>query len=77
MRSKEEDFLLELTALTQKYKLAIAGCGCCGSPSLDELKDVSPEDGYIHGHSMMDVRWVAKSDKYDWEKYSQFIIKGD
>lgn len=27
-------FLQELTALTRKHKIAIGGCGCCGSPFL-------------------------------------------
>lgn len=44
-------FLEELTELTKKYRVAIAGCGCCGSPyltSVDEVHEgcvyeVSPE----------------------------------
>ena len=33
-----ESFLLELTALTEKYKIEIWGCGCCGSPALRPLE---------------------------------------
>ncbi|MFU0240394.1 hypothetical protein ACKI1J_32235 [Streptomyces scabiei] len=28
-------FLQDLSALTEKYGLVIAGCGCCGSPWLN------------------------------------------
>lgn len=31
---KIDDFLNELSALTQKYGIEIGGCGCCGSPWL-------------------------------------------
>ena len=31
-------FLQELTELTRKHKVAIAGCGCCGSPFLDSTE---------------------------------------
>ena len=30
-------FLADLTALTQKHGIEIAGCGCCGSPYLWEI----------------------------------------
>lgn len=32
-------FLKELTDLCDKYDIYIKGCGCCGSPWLDDLKD--------------------------------------
>lgn len=32
-----EAFLVELTALSIKHKIEIAGCGCCGSPALLRL----------------------------------------
>lgn len=34
MNSKLAQFLEELTALTNKYGIEIAGCGCCSSPYL-------------------------------------------
>jgi len=30
-------FLTELAKLTGKYKFSIAGCGCCGSPYINDL----------------------------------------
>jgi len=30
-------FLNELTELTKKYGIEICGCGCCGSPFLDDF----------------------------------------
>lgn len=31
-------FLADLTALTHRYGIQIGGCGCCGSPFLNETK---------------------------------------
>jgi hypothetical protein len=33
-----ENFLKELSELTNKYGFEIAGCGCCGSPWVSDLK---------------------------------------
>ena len=44
MNDRVENFLKELAELTKKYDIAIGGCGCCGSPYLDDLKtnDIKP-----------------------------------
>lgn len=34
-----ENFLKELDELTKKYNIAIGGCGCCGSPWVDDFRD--------------------------------------
>ena len=47
MNEKVKDFLTELSALTQKYGIAIGGCGCCGSPWLyytDESLNLNADD---------------------------------
>lgn len=36
MSDRTTEFLKELTELTNKYRIEIAGCGCCGSPWLDD-----------------------------------------
>lgn len=33
-----DEFLKELSELTKKYELEIGGCGCCGSPWINDLK---------------------------------------
>ena len=33
-----ELFLKELAELTKKYGLVIGGCGCCGSPWIEDLE---------------------------------------
>ncbi len=38
-KEREKEFLKELTDLTLKYKICISGCGCCGSPALDDISD--------------------------------------
>lgn len=37
MQPKLKEFLDELSKLTQKYEMAIAGCGCCGSPYIYDI----------------------------------------
>ena len=53
MTSKErlDKFLEELSELSNKYRFAIAGCGCCGSPWVYEIDgDLSVDElGFING----------------------------
>lgn len=37
----EEEFLLEYEKLCQKYKMGLKGCGCCGSPFLNDICDIN------------------------------------
>ena len=41
-----DEFLKELTALTMKHGLKIGGCGCCGSPWIQELQDGDRQMAY-------------------------------
>lgn len=74
MIKNEEEFLIGLEKLTRVTGIAIAGCGCCGSPSLVELEKNSlhKEAGYCNASNVM---WVSKNDEYDWGEYSNNIIK--
>jgi hypothetical protein len=68
------EFLLELRELTRKYGISIGGCGCCGSPWLDEDADISDKRaGYSQASGCL--AWVAPSDDYDWRNYSFGIIR--
>ena len=46
--SKEEQFLREYEYLCQKYKMGLQGCGCCGSPFLNnnDKNDVIEDINY-------------------------------
>ena len=37
-KARIEVFLHELTGLCKKYDIYIKGCGCCGSPWLEDFK---------------------------------------
>lgn len=37
--SRQELFLKGLAELTKKYGLVIRGCGCCGSPWIEDLQE--------------------------------------
>lgn len=41
MSGDEIEFLKEYELLCQKYKMGLQGCGCCGSPYLNDLTDIN------------------------------------
>jgi hypothetical protein len=51
---KVKEFLSELSALTQKFGIAIHGCGCCGSPIVYGLKD-SPSLPHGFGYKELKI----------------------
>lgn len=64
LTDKERQFILELACLTRKHRIAIGGCGCCGSPFLDTLDIApSPDDGYM-SHSNAELQWVSANDPF-------------
>lgn len=62
MKTKTEvqEFLKELTELSDKHGLVIHGCGCCGSPRIDEKEK---DGGY--GAAMYDD--VEGADYLTWK----------
>ncbi len=69
----ERAFLRELSALSRKYRIAIEGCGCWGSPFLTAITDDAPPAGY--GMADGAIRWISPTDKYDWERYQSTIVR--
>jgi hypothetical protein len=66
MENEIECFLRELSELTEKHGIVICGCGCCGSPYLEERK-------------MVQEMTVAENLKFDEKKkkYScKVLLKG-
>lgn len=68
------EFLKELEALSKKYGTKICGCGCCGSPSLEDMQgeEYAEEAGYVYKDHL---QYISKQDEYDWKKYSGNIVK--
>lgn len=59
-----DKFVSELAKLTRKYKVAIGGCGCCGSPYLEPLKKVEPGATYGYFGEYDNLHWtVPKRDE--------------
>lgn len=51
------EYLNELSALANKYKYRITGCGCCGSPG---FIDTEPGE-YVHNAgSLLELDWYDK-----------------
>jgi len=77
MTNNERAFIVELEQLSRKYNVYITGCGCCGSPSVDESSDpmAGLEAGYIYeGH----LEWV-EPEQFGWDHadymYKDKVIK--
>lgn len=75
LEPKLEAFVKEYIALCRKHGLALCGCGCCGSPSLQQI---SEEHFFSRGQGFDclrfdDARWKENAIKdgavvYDAEK---------
>ena len=61
-----EEFLKELSELTQKHGFSIDGCGCCHSPWINDFKNEFDAD---------DLYYDNEKQKYKAE-YSHPIEKG-
>jgi len=55
-------FLEELSALSVRHKLVIAGCGCCGSPFVIPM-DETEVAGYAYTGGSGDYK-----DQLEWKK---------
>lgn len=65
---KFEVFLKELTALSIKYGIVIEGCGCCGSPYLEFLREDQTEHEYSVKEGGLDLalRSKASNEEMNW-----------
>lgn len=80
MKTKEErekEFMIGLTKLTRETGIIISGCGCCGSPVLDEADDAAlndPDAGYGYGYAS-EVTWISHFDDYHWKNFNNSIVR--
>ena len=62
--NKQSEFLKDLAALSRKHGITITGCGCCGSPALEDLTDLErhPAGGYVYTDYL---QWACPS-SFGW-----------
>jgi len=58
---REKQFILGLEKLSRETKLKIFGCGCCGSPCLEDLEEseLTENAGYSYGYNG-ELSWIIK-----------------
>lgn len=58
---KKRRFLTDLTAVSRQHGIVIGGCGCCGSPWVDDMDEryITGAYGYSSGGELM---WLCASD---------------
>ena len=62
--NKETKFLKEYEKLCQKYKLGLYGCGCCGSPFLNDIE-------YINYDEVKNKILIGELTIKEWEKLNE------
>jgi hypothetical protein len=69
MTDKQRAFLTELRELTLKHGLLISGCGCCGSPYLEEVQEARDNFGsYTCDERGENVEWLSPSNRSEYEQ---------
>ena len=64
-----EEFLKELSELTEKHGFSIGGCGCCGSPWINDFKDEFNADNlyYDNEKQKYEAKYTHSIEKYGEE----------
>ena len=78
IEEKKKLFLIGLEKLTREYGLYVYGCGCCGSPTLEECKPEELDDraGYALAEfaGQGEIVWLYPEQEY-WEIDKKNIVK--
>jgi hypothetical protein len=64
-----ELFLKDLSELTKKYGLVIRGCGCCGSPWIENLQEDVIEQKILVGDVLVENLYY-NIEKQEYEQRS-------
>lgn len=73
---EELEFLIGLTELSKRTGVAIGGCGCCGSPSLENISEGNARivGGYILDYYDGDrLTWIDPTNN-KWDHNHEHII---
>lgn len=80
-KEREAEFLIKLSQLTRETGVRLYGCGCCGSPGLDDLKELpqTTDNGYVWGYSD-ELVWITDNamtncDKKEWNDFKDQLGK--
>lgn len=76
---RRNQFMIGLAKLTRETGIAVAGCGCCGSPRLDDLSANELSDaraGYGYGQ-MEEVAWIGPHDACAWERHGASVVRAE
>lgn len=77
MKTEDErklDFLIGLAKLSRETGIAIGGCGCCGSPSIDAMKPEELDERAGYGYSG-EVSWISPSDSNKWKRFADSVVR--
>ena len=65
-----ELFLKELAELTKKYRFVIGGCGCCGSPWIEDLEQKIYIEDLRYNDEKQEYAMVSRKTFFD-------LLKGE
>lgn len=72
IKNKEQLFLKEYEKLCQKYKIGLKGCGCCGSPYLNDINEINYNEKF--NKIIINGQGYQKENPNDYENITEYYI---